>query len=80
MDRKLYERVQGVIDKVLAAQDLDREDLLKELVADDTELESEVRSLLAVLGDADDRHPMSDHNLKEQRRQLDAIIDEPVSP
>lgn len=78
MNSKLYQRVQVVIDQVLDAQDSDRESLLVKLVADDTELESEVRSLLDGLSRADTYHPMSDHQLNEQRRRLDAIIDNPI--
>ena len=78
MDKKLYERVQVVIDQVLAAKVVDRGVLLERLVAGDSELEREVRSLLAVLSDDSDHHPMSDDRLSEQRRRLDAIIDNPI--
>lgn len=78
MDRKLYKRAQAVIDQLLDAQDKDRETLLKRLVEGDKELEVEVRSLLAGLDRVDAHHPMSDQQLNEQRRRLDAIIDKPI--
>ena len=78
MNSKLYQRVQAVIDQVLDVQETDRDCLLQSLVEGDTELEAEVRSLLAELGRANDHHPMSDHQLNEQRRRLDALIDEPI--
>jgi serine/threonine protein kinase/WD40 repeat protein len=82
MDSNQYERVQGVLDRVLAAPETDRETKLKELTTGDSDLEREVRSLLAVLSDVDrdDQHPMSDHQLNEQNRRLSALIDNPEQP
>lgn len=78
MNSELYQRVQAVIDQVFDAEEIDRESILKRLVAGDSELEGEVRSLLAGLDNDHELHPMSDHQLKEQRRRLDAIIDQPI--
>lgn len=79
MDSNLYERVEEVISRVLAAPESEREALLTKLTASDDELQGEVRLLLAALGCADESHPLSDERLHAQRQQLDRFIDEPVN-
>lgn len=77
MDSNLYERAESVISRVLDAPDTEREELLADLTEGDEELEHEVRSLLAALGNSDESHPLSDRRLHAQRQRLDRFIDEP---
>lgn len=77
MDRILYERVEEVISRVLAAPETERETLLTQFTAHDEQLEHEVRSLLGILSSSDENHPLSDKRLRAQRQRLDKFIDEP---